>query len=211
MGYDQGAARLRRPGTMSAWRRRAVWARAACHSRAGRIEGVASANQVSETRASATYLGHRNIQHTVRYTELSPRASRTFGVTDDQWGAMGLVHFSEPRSCKRCAPNAAPKIVDHESRKPRSGGCQSRHRFLKRMGRSEWDGPPSVSTFRLSRRFSITSTVASRDRRRVQRHDFADEKVMRWNAGRLICARRSTSQPGCRARRSTRQGRGTRV
>ena len=30
----------------------------------------------------AAIIGHRNIQHTVRYTELSPRASRTSGATD---------------------------------------------------------------------------------------------------------------------------------
>jgi site-specific recombinase XerD len=34
--------------------------------------GFQLANQGTDTRTLQTYLGHRNIQHTVRYTELSP-------------------------------------------------------------------------------------------------------------------------------------------
>ena len=34
--------------------------------------GYALANKGHDTRALQAYLGHRNIQHTVRYTELSP-------------------------------------------------------------------------------------------------------------------------------------------
>ena len=34
--------------------------------------GFALANKGHDTRALQAYLGHRNIQHTVRYTELSP-------------------------------------------------------------------------------------------------------------------------------------------
>lgn len=34
--------------------------------------GFALANKGQDTRALQAYLGHRNIQHTVRYTELSP-------------------------------------------------------------------------------------------------------------------------------------------
>ena len=41
--------------------------------------GFALANKGHDTRALQAYLGHRNIQHTVRYTELSPRGSRTSG------------------------------------------------------------------------------------------------------------------------------------
>jgi site-specific recombinase XerD len=33
---------------------------------------VQLANQGTDTRTLQAYLGHRNIQHTVRYTELSP-------------------------------------------------------------------------------------------------------------------------------------------
>jgi integrase len=40
--------------------------------------GYALANKGHETRALQTYLGHRNIQHTVRYTELSPTRFKDF-------------------------------------------------------------------------------------------------------------------------------------
>jgi hypothetical protein len=41
--------------------------------------GYALANRGHDTRALQAYLGHRNIQHTVRYSELARRDSRTFG------------------------------------------------------------------------------------------------------------------------------------
>ncbi|CUU20861.1 hypothetical protein CDS [Bradyrhizobium sp.] len=37
-----------------------------------RSPGTTGRRQSSEPRALQAYLGHRNIQHTVRYTELSP-------------------------------------------------------------------------------------------------------------------------------------------
>lgn len=40
--------------------------------------GFALANSGHDTRAVQAYLGHRNIQHTVRYTELSPTRFRDF-------------------------------------------------------------------------------------------------------------------------------------
>ena len=40
--------------------------------------GFALANKGHDTRALQTYLGHRNIQHTVRYTELSPDRFKDF-------------------------------------------------------------------------------------------------------------------------------------
>lgn len=40
--------------------------------------GYALANAGHDTRALQGYLGHRNIQHTVRYTELSPSRFREF-------------------------------------------------------------------------------------------------------------------------------------
>jgi site-specific recombinase XerD len=40
--------------------------------------GYALANKGPDTRALQAYLGHRNIQHTVRYTELSPRRFKDF-------------------------------------------------------------------------------------------------------------------------------------
>ena len=40
--------------------------------------GFKLANDGQDTRALQHYLGHRNIQHTVRYTELSPQRFRDF-------------------------------------------------------------------------------------------------------------------------------------
>ena len=40
--------------------------------------GFALANKGRDTRALQAYLGHRNIQHTVRYTELSPDRFKDF-------------------------------------------------------------------------------------------------------------------------------------
>jgi type 1 fimbriae regulatory protein FimB/type 1 fimbriae regulatory protein FimE len=40
--------------------------------------GYALANKGQDTRSLQAYLGHRNIQHTVRYTELSPKRFSTF-------------------------------------------------------------------------------------------------------------------------------------
>lgn len=40
--------------------------------------GYAQANKGHDTRALQAYLGHKNIQHTVRYTELTPTRFRDF-------------------------------------------------------------------------------------------------------------------------------------
>ena len=40
--------------------------------------GFKLANDGHDTRALQHYLGHKNIQHTVRYTELSPARFRDF-------------------------------------------------------------------------------------------------------------------------------------
>jgi integrase len=40
--------------------------------------GYALANKGHDTRALQAYLGHRNIQHTVRYTELTPTRFKDF-------------------------------------------------------------------------------------------------------------------------------------
>ena len=40
--------------------------------------GFTLANKGHHTRALQAYLGHRNIQHTVRYTELSPGRFKDF-------------------------------------------------------------------------------------------------------------------------------------
>jgi integrase len=41
--------------------------------------GYALANRGHDTRALQAYLGHKNIQHTARYIELTPRGLRIFG------------------------------------------------------------------------------------------------------------------------------------
>jgi type 1 fimbriae regulatory protein FimB/type 1 fimbriae regulatory protein FimE len=40
--------------------------------------GFKLANDGQDTRALQHYLGHKNIQHTVRYTELSPERFKNF-------------------------------------------------------------------------------------------------------------------------------------
>jgi site-specific recombinase XerD len=40
--------------------------------------GLAHALSGHDTRALQAYLGHRNIQHTVRYTELAPTRFKNF-------------------------------------------------------------------------------------------------------------------------------------
>jgi site-specific recombinase XerD len=40
--------------------------------------GYALANKGHDTRALQAYLGHKNIQHTVRYTELAPTRFKDF-------------------------------------------------------------------------------------------------------------------------------------
>ena len=63
----------------------------------------ALANQGRDTRALQAYLGHRNIQHTVRYTELSPTRFKDF------WRA------------ERCGRDAPPQ-----------GSCRGHRRFGSR-------------------------------------------------------------------------------
>jgi type 1 fimbriae regulatory protein FimE len=41
--------------------------------------GYKLANQGVDTRALQHYISHKNIQHTVRYTELSPERFKDFG------------------------------------------------------------------------------------------------------------------------------------
>ena len=63
--------------------------------------GFALANEGHDTRSLQAYLGHKNIQHTVRYTELSPDGSRISGGTFSRkrdrprmnnWPAEGLPY-----------------------------------------------------------------------------------------------------------------------
>ena len=40
--------------------------------------GFVLANKAHDARALQAYLGHRNIQHTVKYTELAPTRFKSF-------------------------------------------------------------------------------------------------------------------------------------
>jgi integrase len=51
--------------------------------------GYKLANDGQDTRAVQHYLGHRNIQHTVRYTELSPERFKGTSNNDDFF--VGLI------------------------------------------------------------------------------------------------------------------------
>jgi integrase len=51
--------------------------------------GFKLANQGVDTRSLQHYLGHKNIQHTVRYSELSPSGFVISGKTE--WRARGRV------------------------------------------------------------------------------------------------------------------------
>ena len=46
--------------------------------------GYKLANDGQDTRAIQQYLGHRNIQHTTRYTDLAPNRFKDFGGTDSE-------------------------------------------------------------------------------------------------------------------------------
>jgi site-specific recombinase XerD len=52
--------------------------------------GFALANRGHDTRALQAYLGHRNIQHTVHYTELSPTRFKNFWRTHAFGWSFGL-------------------------------------------------------------------------------------------------------------------------
>jgi integrase len=70
--------------------------------------GYALANAGHDTRALQAYLGHKNIQHTVRYTELSPTRFKDF------WRGTSSVNFGWFRSPPR------PKTGQPEA--PREAG-----------------------------------------------------------------------------------------
>ena len=65
--------------------------------------GFALANKGHDTRALQAYLGHRNIQHTVRYTELSPGRFKDFWRYDERPG-----HATQTPPDDRCNPAQQP-------------------------------------------------------------------------------------------------------
>jgi hypothetical protein len=56
------------------------------------VSGFKLTNDGQDTRAVQHYVGHKNIQHTVRYTELSPQRFREF------WKDLGPVTRTRQRS-----------------------------------------------------------------------------------------------------------------
>jgi integrase len=74
--------RLSRRQALRAWWSALVsqpsWASGSSSHAAPRLWFCAGANKGHDTRALQAYLGHRNIQHTVRYTELSPERFKDF-------------------------------------------------------------------------------------------------------------------------------------
>ena len=66
--------------------------------------GYALANKGHDTRALQAYLGHRNIQHTVRYTELSPTRFKTF------WRVGGTTRFGP-----RCISGGCRRLLANDS------------------------------------------------------------------------------------------------
>ena len=56
--------------------------------------GYKLANDGHDTRALQHYLGHKNIQHTVRYTQLSPIGSSTSGEIELP-STRGSAHLNE--------------------------------------------------------------------------------------------------------------------
>jgi hypothetical protein len=53
--------------------------------------GFALASKGHDTRALQAYLGHKNIQHTVRYTELTPMRFKLFGAFDLAFSAAAAA------------------------------------------------------------------------------------------------------------------------
>src|SRR5215468_58426 len=59
--------------------------------------GYALANAGHDTRRLQAYLGHKNIQHTVRYTELAPRGLKASGETDAiRWRSEACFRAEAP-------------------------------------------------------------------------------------------------------------------
>ena len=59
--------------------------------------GFALANKGHDTRALQAYLGHRNIQHTVRYTELSPDRFAYLSISSLAWIVTAMASLTQLR------------------------------------------------------------------------------------------------------------------
>jgi site-specific recombinase XerD len=73
--------------------------------------GFALTNKGHDTRALQAYPGHRNIQHTVKYTELAPDRFKTFGPCDHSeprglWAGEVEKNIRFARGRQPCTANA---------------------------------------------------------------------------------------------------------
>jgi Phage integrase family len=77
--------------------------------------GYALANAGHDTRALQAYLGHKNIQHTVRYTELAPTRFKDFWRYSRN--GAGFFHRFNPRLLRRFRESVcAENLRSHHSR-----------------------------------------------------------------------------------------------
>ena len=84
--------------------------------------GFKLANQGVDTRSLQHYLGHKNIQHTVRYTELSLTGSGIFGRTRERlmakWSRPDDVDCLRVRFRGEAEMAASPSAADHDAIDP---------------------------------------------------------------------------------------------
>jgi hypothetical protein len=77
--------------------------------------GFQLANQGTDTRTLQAYLGHRNIQHTVRYTELSPTRFKNLWRDRRLW-ANGKSGTGKPeRSSDAPTRSSSPHFLQRSS------------------------------------------------------------------------------------------------
>jgi type 1 fimbriae regulatory protein FimB/type 1 fimbriae regulatory protein FimE len=74
--------------------------------------GFQLANQGTDTRTLQAYLGHRNIQHTVRYTELSPNAVQKSVARLDSSRRTSPAPWRI--ACPCLARTRACRVADHQ-------------------------------------------------------------------------------------------------
>ena len=109
--------------------------------------GFALANKGHDTRALQAYLGHSNIQHTVRYTELSPIGSRTSG---DDGGRPGRRLSSptnpepSPRNTARAARAANRRPLPATKSPAQPDGLIAKKRVTRREHQAPAEPFPSI-------------------------------------------------------------------
>src|SRR5438309_1649120 len=70
--------------------------------------GYALANAGHDTRALQAWLGHKNIEHTVRYTELAPDRFKNFLAIGDLWRQASAAGAAAHRPTWRRRMRAQP-------------------------------------------------------------------------------------------------------